>query len=252
MARRITWFSLLLAAALSLGWQPPDSGPKDVAQKPKVRTAQELRAKLAAPVNLERGIEANSPFKDAMEFLADRYEVPIFVDRIAFSNQGAENVEEQQVRLPKMIGVRLSTILSMLVAQVKGTFLVHKDYVEVTTFARTRAELWSTSGMNREGALAVAQMVTAEFDRQPLDEALRELADQSGINVVVDARAADKARTAVTATLTHVPLDTAVEVLADMADLKSLAIDNVIYVTSKANAKRMQKELVQQRTGEMQ
>jgi hypothetical protein len=251
MVRRITWFSLLLAAALSLGWQPPDSGPKNVAQKPKVRTAQELRAKLAAPVTLERGIDPNTPFRDAMEFLADRYELPIFVDTMGFSHQGTDDVEGQQVRLPKLVGVRLSTILSMLVAQVKGTYLVHKDFIEITTFPRTRADLWSAPNVPRDGALAMAQMVTAEFDKQPLDEALRELADQSGINVVVDARVADKARTAITATLSHVPLDTAVEVLADMADLKSLAIDNVIYVTTKANAKRMQKELIQQRTGEM-
>jgi len=251
MIRRVSWFSLLLAAALSLGWQPPDSGPKDVAQKPKVRTAQVLRARLAAPVSLERGIDHGTPLKDALEFLTDQYDIMIVVDTTAFSNQGTDNVEDQAVRLPKMIGVRLSTVLSKLVAQVKGTFLIHKDYIEVTTFPRTRADLWSSPSVPRDGALAVAQMVNAEFDKQQLDEALRELADQSGINVVVDARVGDKARTAVTATLTNVPLDTAVEVLADMADLKSLAIDNVIYVTTKANAKRLQKELTQQRSGEM-
>jgi type II secretory pathway component HofQ len=93
-------------------------------------------------------------------------------------------------------------------------------------------------------------MVDANFDRRPLAEALHELADQSGINVVLDARAGEKARTEVTATLSHVPVDTAVQVLADMADLKSMAIDNVIYVTSKANAKTLQRELEHQRTGE--
>ena len=69
------------------------------------------------------------------------------------------------------------------------------------------------------------------------------LADASGISVVLDARVVEKAgKTPVTATLNNIPLDTAVRLLADMADLKAVAIDNVLYVTAKANAEALQAE----------
>jgi hypothetical protein len=254
MNRRATWCSLLLlGAALSLAWRAPDSQPKEAADKPKLHTAQQLRTKLALPVSLDKGIDPGTPLKEALEFLGDRYDFTILVNAMAFKIPGGkdkENVLEQHVQLPRLIGVRLSTVLSMLSAQINGTFLVHNDHIELTTFPHTRAELWSSPIVNRGDGLIMAQMVDADFDRRPLAEGLHELADQSGINVVLDARAGEKARTEVTATLSHVPVDTAVQVLADMAGLKSLAIDNVIYVTAKANAKTLQKELEHRRTGE--
>jgi type II secretory pathway component HofQ len=149
-----------------------------------------------------------------------------------------------------MNGVQLSTVLGMLVAQLKGTYLVHNDYVELTTLPRTRVESWTTPGQPRDAGVAVAQMVDADFAKIPLDQALQALADQSGINVLLDPRAAESAKAAVSATLNHVPVDTAVQVLADMAGLKSLAIDNVIYVTTKDNASDLQTDLMRQRTGE--
>src|SRR5439155_26824057 len=69
------------------------------------------------------------------------------------------------------------------------------------------------------------------------------LADSTGINVILDARVAEKAgKTPVTATLNGIPLDTAVRLLADMADLKAVAIDNALYVTTKPNAETLQAE----------
>ena len=56
------------------------------------------------------------------------------------------------------------------------------------------------------------------------------------MNIVLDGRAGDKGRTPVTARLTDVPLDNAVKVLADMADLTPVVVGRVLYVTSKDNA----------------
>jgi hypothetical protein len=73
-----------------------------------------------------------------------------------------------------------------------------------------------------------------------LAEALQQLATTTGYSIVVDGRAADKGKTPVSATLTNVPVDTAVRVLADMADLKPVQVDNVFYVTTPENAARFQ------------
>jgi hypothetical protein len=68
--------------------------------------------------------------------------------------------------------------------------------------------------------------------------------------VLVDPRPAEKIKTGVTAKLKNVPLDSAVQLLADMADLKAVLQDNVLYVTSKENAKDLEADFRgQQKSG---
>ena len=86
-------------------------------------------------------------------------------------------------------------------------------------------------------------LVHASFDRRPLEEGLRELAEQSGFNVLLDARAGEKGKLAVSGQLLNAPLDTAVRFLADMADLRAVTRDNVIYVTTPENAGNLQERL---------
>jgi type II secretory pathway component HofQ len=86
-------------------------------------------------------------------------------------------------------------------------------------------------------------LVHTRFENTSLTEALRELSDQAGFNVVLDARVADKAKTAmVTARLNNTPLDTAVALLADMAELKPVLTDNLLYVTSRENAAKLEEQ----------
>src|SRR5262249_50749316 len=66
-------------------------------------------------------------------------------DSKAFEAIGVQKVEEQPVQLPKMVGVSMATVLRLLLAQVKGdvytgTYLVRRDYIEVTTTYNAAAE----------------------------------------------------------------------------------------------------------------
>ena len=83
-------------------------------------------------------------------------------------------------------------------------------------------------------------LVCAKFDKRPLGEALKKLADDTPWSLVLDARVGDKAKLEITTTLKSVPLDTAVRILADMADLQPVIMDNVIYVTTRENAARLE------------
>jgi type II secretory pathway component GspD/PulD (secretin) len=97
----------------------------------------------------------------------------------------------------------------------------------------------------REAAPAalLQQKVTATFDRIPLADALQELAELSGVSVLVDERAAKMAQSPVKATLNNdVSLETAMRLLADMADLKAVRVGGALYVTSKENAKALEAE----------
>src|SRR5205085_169153 len=89
----------------------------DEANKLVTTRLQEI---LNKPVSLDKGIDRNSPLKDAMEFLADRYDVTILVDEAAFRLEGTEAIGDMPVGLPRLSNVRLQTILQLLCEQVNG------------------------------------------------------------------------------------------------------------------------------------
>jgi hypothetical protein len=233
-------------------------------QAPRTKDAdmsQSLAVVLSKSINLENGFEANTPFEDAVQFFRDRYDLPLIVDHVAFESGGFGQVEQQKVKLPKMKNVRLSTVLKLILKQLKSdnpgdmtgaTYMVRSDYLEITTLQQAYKEIYGTSADGTVAAAAddvedgkprrLLPIVNADFERRPLNEALKELTASSGLSTVVDVRVSEKAKSPVSATLHNVPLDTAVQVLADMADLKSLVIDNVLYVTSKENAKALQEK----------
>ncbi len=103
------------------------------------------------------------------------------------------------------------------------------------------AKEFAPPALGRKGSRLVP-VVSAKFDKVPLAEALANLADESGTNVILAAYAAKEGETKVTANLTGVPLDTAVIILADMADLKLVRLGNVYYVTSRAARPRLEAE----------
>jgi hypothetical protein len=202
----------------------------------------EVRAKLAKSIDLDQGIGPNVTLYDALEMLSSRHELTIIVESNAFAAIGVQKAEETAVCLPKMTGVPLGTVLRLLVGQIKGdqysgSYVIREGHVEVTTTYHS-----TIAFMLNEGWAWTPTRVHVEFDGVPLDEALRELADLTGVSVVVDRQVGRKAQGDVTATLNDVPIDAAVRLLADMAGLRLVVMDNVLYVTSKDNAKELEAE----------
>src|SRR5262249_51977007 len=71
-----------------------------------------LEKKLNEPITLAKGLDANTPLKDALEYFSERYNITIIVDTAAFKEENAEvEIEEQNVKLPKLVGVSLGTAL---------------------------------------------------------------------------------------------------------------------------------------------
>jgi hypothetical protein len=193
-----------------------------------------LLKKLKQPITLDKGIDANTPLKDALEHFSNQFEITIVIDTAAFKEENAEvDVEATQVKLPKMTGVALGTALRLLLAQspTPGTYVIHPSFLEVTTMKAALTDR------------LVQQQVMAKFDKVPLEEALEALADSTGASVIVDGRVGDKAKTPVTATFkNNLSLEAAVGLLANMADLKSVVIESGLYVTTKENAAALQAE----------
>ncbi len=161
-----------------------------------------------------------------------------------------------------MTHVRLETVLKKILADVKSdagyelTYVLRRDGIEITTTDFKVREFYNQEerpldpgpGGVPEGRVDLNNnfhylpLVQAEFDKRPLEEAFKELADAAAWNVILDARAAEKAKP-VTASLINVPLDTAVELLANMSGLTVVPRDKALYVTTKETAVAMQKEM---------
>jgi hypothetical protein len=236
---------------IRIGTFPPPV-KAELPQRPLAKAETPLRrllTTLARPITLDKGIEANTPLNEALAMFQDRYELPILVDEEAFKNDlNQQDVTNQPVKLPRLTGVRLGTVLDKLLAQVQGAYLVKADHVEVTTAQRARAAVWGQIEMEEEDPAAGSQrlrmpVVHADLANLPLQAALSELADSTGMSVMVDHhRVGDKAQALVSGPLTNVPLDTAVRLLADQVELAVVVLDNVLYVTTPANARLIQAE----------
>jgi RNA polymerase sigma factor (sigma-70 family) len=171
------------------------------------------------------------PFKEAYQHLAETYGVTILVDAAAFEEEmGMKDVSSQTIRLDKVDNVKLGTVLQLLIDQFRGTYLERDGVIVVVP------KTYVQSGR------ALRYPVDAAFDNVPLAQALQTLADTSGISVVLDKSESEQAKKAVTAHLSHVPLEAAVRILADMTGLTPVILENVIYVTDKDNAIKMQAE----------
>jgi hypothetical protein len=199
-------------------------------------------AKLKETVKFDGFDDPKTTLGEALDKLADQYALQFDVNELAFKEDQVEDVRGAEVvirPIPKMTNVRLETVLHKVLARVPcasgATYIVRRNVVEVTTQATVIHEIW---GENYRGPYL--PLVNQGFDKRPLEDALKELADAADFTIVLDSRAAEKAKTAVSAKFENTPLDTAVRLLADMADLKPFLVDNVLYLTTRERADQME------------
>jgi CBS domain-containing protein len=209
---------------------------------------RQLRARLAQPIDQPLEITPGTPLREAVALLSNRHKVPIYIDKQIFKLTIEDDIEARAVKLAPLRGISLGRALRLLLSEAGATYRVQPGYVEVTSPDRLRPNLWDERSFeeliqiySRETLAELPPRVDAHFDQVALHDALAELADLSGVNVVLDARVAQQAP-AVSAQFVDVPLHNAVKVLADMAGLTYVVEGNVLYVTSRENARALQKE----------
>ncbi len=83
------------------------------------------------------------------------------------------------------------------------------------------------------------QRVNIDADGKSLTETLKELADETGANVVIDPRAKKAADEKITLKIDDVPLESAVRLAADMGGLSVVRMSNVLFVTTEARADKL-------------
>jgi len=88
-----------------------------------------------------------------------------------------------------------------------------------------------------------APVKSGKFDKKPVTYALKQVLESTSYKLIVDQpRAGEKAAAPVTVDLDDVPLETALRLLANLADLKILILDNVAYLTTRQNGDVLERE----------
>ncbi len=224
----------------------PTAAPNEAAAQPPLSSFAETErrhelmfSKLSKPVTLDKGLDEMT-FVEAKYYFEDRFDLTILVNERAFP-KGSKTLAAH-VKLDKMSGVTLRTVLQMLLDQFGGIYIVHPEYIEITAPEFVRPESWVTGDRTR------VPRVHVDFKEVPVDDALRELAIETGIAVILDRRGIDTSdRPHITALFDSVCLDTAVEIVANQAGLKAVALDRTLYVTKEENANKLWAQQEQRR-----
>jgi|GEM_PF-4149294 len=215
---------------------------QEPAVKPmRTSAARELRQLVAQPTDaLRGGIDPGTPLRDALDTIARLISkgpnaVPIHIDYVFFKgyfNDEPDIVDQKKVglpSLPKGQSVTLDASLRQLLRPIAATYLIQGNRIVIVP----------DKLQFHDRSCADALRVSLQADKLPLNDALEQLSENSGISIVVDPAVGEKATMPLNAVLVNVPVTTAVRVLANMADLKPVVMDNVLYVTTKDKAKEL-------------
>jgi hypothetical protein len=160
---------------------------------------------------------------------------------------GSFDPERMQIHFDtKLRDVRLDTVLRQIGSQLGrnkddrfgGTFFVRENSIELVSREKACEEL----GLKLIDDEPLPLLVHRIFARTKLEDALEQIGERYNQNIVIAPQAATKAATPITARLVNVPVTTAVETLAEMADLRVVRRVNVLYVTTKEQAAEIRAE----------
>ncbi len=207
----------------------------------------EVHKVLNTPVHFKGFDDPKTSLADALDALSKMYfqggEV-FDLNEKAFEAEDVKDVVKAMVAqnnpIPAM-NAPLATVLRKILARVpseSGATMMIRAHgvVEITTKKAVKAEL----GIPEHRPLL--PLVYVDFEDRPLAAALRVLASASGYSIVLDRSISPDKAGKVTAGLHNVPVDTAVKVLAETADLGCVRLDCVFFVTTREKAARLQAE----------
>jgi hypothetical protein len=234
---------------------PKKDGKKEPLQKggkkaeapviPIEERARNLRDKLASSVEYDGCEDTKATLAELLDQFARLYNLSFTVDEFAFKVEGVADVLKQEVvknrSIPRM-KTTLHNVLRKVLDRVEGTsmvmYIIRRDEIEITTLSALRSEF----GIAEDRPLL--PLVWEELENVSLPAALLRMAKASGMNVVLDPRAltTEQAKLTVTCQFDNVPVDTAVRILANMADLQMVRLDNVLYITTPKRASQLQAE----------
>ncbi len=222
----VCWKSAaILAAALTpaLTSAAPAAPEKETVVSP----VEKLRKDLDKPISLK--IE-KQPLSAAVEMLRQKTGIAFGLDALTIQQQ--LGFTPDQPPTPVDIDVKdakLRNVLRAILAPYNLDFAPIGDTVVITT---------DDAAMYRQ----MRQRINVDLEKVDFATALRQIARETAVNLILDSRVEKDASAKVSLQMEDAPLETAVRLLAEMANLKPVRVGNVLFITSKANANEMRQD----------
>ena len=220
--------SRLFLMSLLLGWAL--SHATVLGQDKTVSAIDKLRQGLDKTITVDY---AGQTLAEVLKHLQDKTGVPIDLDPMASANMAGDPLVPPG-GAPTLIKIKATNEKA---SQVLRRFLnVHcLSYVILDH---------GVFVSHYEDAIArqYLQRVNVAVEDVPFKKAVRDLAKKHGINLMIDPKMMKQADTAVSVELDNVSLETAVRMLAELANLKTARMGNAVFITSEEKAKKMREE----------
>jgi hypothetical protein len=182
---------------------------------------------------------------DELDRLSAKHNLTIDFNGQAFRDEqvndvlGVDLAKEGVRPLKAPLGLVLRKLLSRVPCRSDAIYVVKGDTIEITTRAARLKEL----GLPPD---TTSPLVKKQFRKAKLGDALHDL----DAHVVIDLRVAAQTQVQISTRFYYVPVETAVELLADTGGLAVVPREDVFYVTSPRNAARMRAALAARPGGE--
>jgi hypothetical protein len=214
--RTLAGAALVLALSPALAPAAPD---KETAVSP----VEKLRADLDKVISIRID---KQPLSTAIDLLRKQTNVSIVLDNLTIQQQLGFTPDQPPTPVEvDLKNVKVRAALRAILAPYNLGFAPVGDAVIVTT-----------------DDMAMVQHVNVDLDKVEFAAALKQIARETGVNLVLDGRVSKEASAKVSMQTEDVPLETAVRLLAEMAGLKPVRVGNVLFVTGKANATEMRND----------
>jgi hypothetical protein len=181
---------------------------------------------------LDQNITVNytgQSLRDAIQHLREKTSLPISLDQMVLLQMGINPDENTgQIEL-KATNEKAGAVIRKALNNFRLSYVVCEDAVLVT------AEEYAVHRQMR-------QRVSVDIEEVPFSKAARDLARANGVNLIIDPRVNNKAKEKVSLQMDNLGLETAIRLLAELADVKSVRMGNVLFVTTDERAEKIRKE----------
>lgn len=203
----------------------------DKAKATEDSAAERIRKELNSVISFE---VANLPLPQAMEQIKTKMGFDIVLDRAAIVQFLMERGGDVDAINGMMINgkfnkVPLRRALRSALGEHGLTYVIVGEHLLITTETMAQYRL-------------MRQPTTLDFDKAPFADAVKKLARDTALNIVLDPRTAKEAQEKVSLQAEDVPLTTALKLLAEQVGLKVFVLDNVVLVTTKQRAAELRED----------
>ncbi len=219
---RVWSLALLMVWALSHA-SVYGGGGEPAAKEPS--PAEKIRKILDQPMALDFN---GSSLHEVATHLKEKTRINWVVDQYTLQQMGLEG-NNGGVVVKNDRAIKLRTGVQRLLNAYNLTYVILEDSVLITS---------EEVALNR----LMRQRVSLNVKNAPLAAALKDLARNHAVNIILDPRVSSEADARVTLQLEDVGLETTVRLLTEMANLKSVRMGSVLFITTEARADKMRRE----------